>query len=165
MRSLRLGFFALCAIAINLVACQTTQPSKVTGSSEPQIVSSTRSNGKGIPNGRTDSAAPYLRMTTLEPASDPEYGYSPEKPIKTGPVALRFHLLYLNSLRGPKGEIVEYERKGACCAFEDKTLPFGGGLLDVYKIKIDGNNDVITLYVDMYKKGPPQLPVGFTARQ
>lgn len=60
---------------------------------------------------------------------------------------------------------MEYERKGACCEFEDKTLPFGGGLIDVYKIQVDGNSKVITLYVDMYRVGPPQLPVGFTARQ
>lgn len=161
----KLHRLAFCAVMVALSACQTTQPSKAPSNPEPKILTSLRSNGKGVPNGRTDSSAPYLRITKLALANDPEYGYSYDKPIRTGPISLKFHLLYLNSLRGPKGEVLEYERKGSCCAFEDDTLPPGGGLLDVYKVKVDGSSDVITLYVDMYRKGPPQLPVGFTARQ
>jgi hypothetical protein len=164
----RSRFFALFAVAIILSACQAIQTkSGASNRSEPEIRSSTYSGGKGVPNGRTDSALPYLRAVKLEVASDPEYGYSPERPIKTGPAASRLHLLYLNSLRGPKGEVVEYERKGSCCEFEDKSLPLGGGLLDVYKIKVDGSGEVVTLYVDMYRnrKEPLQLPVGFTVRE
>jgi hypothetical protein len=165
MHTPRLGFVAICATSFVLAACQTTPTNNVTSNSDPKIISSLRSNGKGTPNGRTDSALPYLRMTNLALSSDPAYGYTPDKPIKTGPVALRFHLLYLNSLRGPKSEVVEYERIGSCCEFEDKSLPLGGGLLDVYKVRVDGSSDVLTLYVDMYRKGPVQFPVGFTARR
>jgi hypothetical protein len=160
-----LGFVAICATSFVLAACQATQPQNATGNSEPKIISSLRSNGKGTPNGRTDSALPYLRMTKLALSSDPSYGYTPDKPVKTGPVASRFHLLYLNSLRGPNSEVVEYERVGSCCEFEDKSLPLGGGLLDVYKVRIDGSRDVLMLYVDMYRQGVPQFPVGFTARR
>lgn len=158
-------FSLLFVVAIFLAACQTNPASSGPGKAEPAIQSSLRANGKGVPNGRTDSAAPYLRTTKMEVASDPEYGFSENKPVRTGPAPLRLHLLYLNSLRGPHGEVVEYERKGACCAFADKSLPFGGGLIDVYTLKLDGSSEVITLYVDMYRPGPPQLPVGFTARQ
>jgi hypothetical protein len=156
-------FFTL-GVVIILAACQTTQPVKVASKSEPEIVSSSRVNGKGIPNGRSDSFAPYMQTTKIQLSGDPGYGYSFDKPIRTGPASLRLHLLYLNSLRGPNGETVEYERKGACCGFEDKSLPLGGGLLDVYKVKVDGSDDVITLYVDIYRVGPPLLPAGFTAR-
>jgi hypothetical protein len=153
------------ALAALLAGCQTTQPTAATGKAEPEIISVTRQNGKGIPNGRSDSTAPYLRIIKLQTATDPGYGYTAAKPIKTGSRAdTRLHLLYLNSLRGPKGEPVSYERRGACCEYEDKTLPSGGGLLDAYDIQVDGGSKTITIYVDMYRIGPPLLPVGFTAR-
>lgn len=158
----RHSILALAAIA--LAGCQTTQPSLAAGAAEPVIVSSLRSQGKGVPNGRSDSAAPYLRIRKLPIATDPGYGYSAAKPIKTGPRDARLHLLYLNSLRGPKGEPVSYERRGACCEYEDKSLPTGGGFLDFYDVQVDGGSATITIYVDMYRMGPPQLPVGFTGR-
>ncbi|AYQ26818.1 MULTISPECIES: hypothetical protein [unclassified Polaromonas] len=155
----------LAALSAALVAgCQTTQPTAATGKAEPEIISVTRQGGKGIPNGRSDSTAPYLRVIKLQTATDPGYGYSAANPIRTGPYDNRLHLLYLNSLRGPKGEPVTYERRGACCEFEDKSIPTGGGLLDVYDIQVDGGSKTITIYVDMYRKGPPLLPFGFTAR-
>jgi hypothetical protein len=152
------------ALAALLAGCETTQPTAATGKAEPKILSVTRQNGKGIPNGRSDSAAPYLRVIKLQTATDPGYGYSAANPIKTGPYDNRLHLLYLNSLRDPKGEPVAYERRGACCEYEDKALPSGGGLLDAYDIQIDGGSKTITIYVDMYRIGPPMLPIGFTAR-
>lgn len=150
--------------ALFLSACQPTLPSTLVTKPEPKILSFQRSKGKGIPNGRSDSTAPFLRGVNWQQANDPEYGYSQEKPIRMGKLPARSNIYYLNTLRGPNGEAIEYERKGACCEYEDKSLPLGGGLLDVYKVKVDGNSDELTLYVDMYRLGPPQLPVGFTAR-
>lgn len=167
-RSSHLVILALTATI--LAGCQTTQPGPGASNPEPKILSVTRVGGKGIPNGRSDSAAPYFRTLKLPIATDPGYGYSAAKPIKTGPRDKSFHHLYLNSLRGPKGEPVTYERRGACCEYEDKSiptgsgLPSGGGLLDVYDIQVDGGSKTITIYVDMYRMGPPQMPVGFTAR-
>lgn len=164
----RLSILALTALVLS--GCQTTQPSPSASNPEPVIVSALRQGGKGIPYGRSDSTAPYLRVIKLQTATDPGYGYSAAKPIKTGPRDNRLHLLYLNSLRGPKGEPVTYERRGACCEYEDKSitsiggLPSGGGLLDVYDVQVDGGGKTITIYVDMYRMGPPQLPVGFTGR-
>lgn len=98
-------------------------------------------------------------------SDDPAYGFSPDNPIRVGPITARgAHLFYLNSLRGQNGEPVEYERTGACCSFDDASLPMGGGLIDVYKISIDGRTDALTLFVDMYRKGPPKIPAGFTQR-
>jgi hypothetical protein len=155
--------FLLLAVIFVIAACQSNPPARKEAG--PEIVSSLRSGGKGVPNGRTDSPLPYLRGIKLTNASDPGYGYAADKPIRTGPYAQRLHLYYLNSLRGPNGEVVEYERRGACCAFEDASLPFGGGLLDVYDLKIEGSDKPVTLFVDMYHRGPPMLPVGFTARE
>lgn len=155
---------ALALTATILAGCQTTQPGPGASNPEPRILSVTRVGGKGIPNGRSDSTAPYLRVIKLQTATDPGYGYSAANAIRTGPYDTRLHLLYLNSLRGPKGEPITYERRGACCEYEDKSLPRGGGLLDVYDIQVDGGSKTITIYVDMYRTGPPLLPVGFTAR-
>jgi hypothetical protein len=161
----RSSHLAILALAGALLAgCQTTQPGVSASNPEAKILSVTRQNGKGIPNGRSDSTAPYLRVIKLPTATDPGYGYSADKAIRTGPYDNRLHLLYLNSLRGPKGQPVTYERRGACCEFEDKSIPTGGGLLDVYDIQVDGGSKTITIYVDMYRKGPPVLPVGFTGR-
>jgi hypothetical protein len=159
--------FSIIALSTALLAgCQTTQPSPSASNPEPVIVSSLRQGGKGVPNGRSDSTGPYFRSVKLPIATDPGYGYSAAKPIKTGSRNNNIHILYLNSLRGPKGEPVTYERRGACCDFEDKSLPMGGGLLDVYDVNVDGSSKSITIYVDMYRtgQGPLQLPVGFTAR-
>lgn len=131
----------------------------------PNILSSGTKDGRGIPNGRSDSDGPYFRTFALEKSQDPEYGRSAEKPIKTAPRNVNGHIWLLNSLRGPAGEPIEYERRGSCCFFEDKALEFGGGLLDVYEIKIDGSKNIILLYVDMYHKGPPEIPVGFIQRK
>lgn len=57
-----------------------------------------------------------------------------------------------------------YERRGACCDFEDKSPPMGGGLLDVYDVQVDGSSEPIVIYVDIYRPGPPMLPIGFTGR-
>ena len=161
---MRIARISLLFVTIILVACQSNPPA-TKEAAEPKIVSAFSSGGKGVPNGRTDSHFPYLRGIKLSTASDPGYGYSAEKPIRTGPYAQRLHLYYLNSLRGPNGEVLEYERRGACCAFEDAALPFGGGLLDVYDLKVEGSDKPLTIFVDMYHRGPPLLPVGFSQRE
>jgi hypothetical protein len=148
-----------------LFGCQAPQTAPAPAGQTPELLGSTRVGGKGIPNGRSDSTAPYLKGVRLAAASDPEYGRTPQKPIFTGPLGGRTHILFLNSLRGMNGEPLEYERRGSCCEFEDKSLPWGGGLLDVYTLRIDGGNKELTLYVNMYRPGPPQIPPGFAQRQ
>lgn len=87
---------------------------------------------QGLPNGRSDRNEPFFKTVRLPLASDPSYGMTPEKPIRTGPRQHNIHILLLNSLRGTNGEPIEYERKTSCCFFEDKNLPLGGGMFDVY---------------------------------
>jgi hypothetical protein len=155
----------LATLALSLGACQT--PTVTSGSPGPgqEVISSYRTAGKGFPNGRSDSKSPYWDAAPLESTSDQKYGRSPDNPIRTGPAASRGHVLFLNARRGPNGEPVEYERKGACCEFLDKSLSLGGGVLDVYLVRVDGSPAVTELYVDMYRPGRPQLPAGFTQRR
>lgn len=119
---------------------------------------------QGVPNGRTDRNEPFFKTVRLPLSSDSNYGVTPEKPIKTGPRQYNIHILLLNSLRGANGEPIEYERKTSCCLFEDKNLPLGGGMLDVYELRVVGTGQTFKLYINMYHDGPPAIPVGFTQR-
>ncbi|OJX49430.1 MAG: hypothetical protein BGO88_14385 [Flavobacterium sp. 38-13] len=95
--------------------------------------------------------------------TDASYGYTEKNPIKVGgfsngPANERS---YLNSLSGPNGETINYERTGSCCAFETKNSPFSGGMLDVYAVTYEGKKDTVVLYLNMYDKASLKAPVGF----
>lgn len=155
----------LCLLPVAaLVGCQTP-PAAPPSEPPPRILSSLIRDGKGVPNGRSDSSAPYLQAVALRVSSDPRYGRSAASPIHTGPASRYGHLLYLNALRGPAGEPVTYERLGSCCMVEDKSVPQGAVLLDVYRVLIDGQVQPVLLYVDMYRHGDLRLPQGFTLRR
>ncbi|NUU01996.1 hypothetical protein [Herbaspirillum robiniae] len=152
-----------------LAACQSPPQKPAYGPPVlPKILSSTVANGKGVPNGRSDNSDRYLH-SALKSAEDPGYGYSQSNPVKVGPRTQgRLHIVYLNSLRGPKGEPLEYERKGACCMFANpatSAIPGGVGLLDVYRVRVEGEAQDRYLFVDMYDPGPPMIPVGMTQRE
>lgn len=97
----------------------------------------------------------------------PHYGYSEETPIlvggedlNKGPARQRE---YLEKLTGPNGEEIFYERVGSCCGFETENSPFGGGLLDQYKVTYPGLEVPVILYLNMYDppKGELLPPEGF----
>ncbi|WP_440906602.1 hypothetical protein ACMZOO_17920 (plasmid) [Catenovulum sp. SX2] len=100
-------------------------------------------------------------------SSDPEYGYSENKPIELGGF-LRgtkyegAHIEYFQSLLGPNGEAVQVKRLGSCCPFEDPSMPFGGGLLDQYELSYKGLPKPVVIYVNLYKFNKPIAPKGFT---
>lgn len=99
-------------------------------------------------------------------SNDPEYGYTAQKPIELGGF-LRgskyegAHIDYFQSLEGPNGETVEVKRLGSCCAFEDATMPFGGGMLDRYQLSYNGIKKPVVIYVNLYKFNKPLAPKGF----
>ncbi|MGB2742634.1 MAG: hypothetical protein WBC60_18975 [Cognaticolwellia sp.] len=99
-------------------------------------------------------------------SQDPEYGYTSEKPIElggflTGTKSSGAHIEYFEGLLGPNGEQVNIQRLGSCCAFEDKTMPFGGGLLDRYQLTYEGQKAPAIIYVNLYKFNKPLAPQGF----
>jgi hypothetical protein len=150
----------LVAWALAIGACASPPPN-------PEIVSRTVQGGKGVPNGKSEGPGPFLPLSRL--AQDKSYGFSPGNPIKVGGAKSRVGSLrqriYLNSLRGPNGEPIEYERKGACCPFDTANAEQGAGFLDVFKIVYLGGSEELTLYINMYDEAPLQVPVGFTARR
>lgn len=104
----------------------------------------------------------YYRNTS----SDPEYGYTQEKPIKLGGFMVNSkyagkHSEYFEGLMGPHGEQVQVERLGSCCMFEDDSLELGGGLLDRYQLSYEGLKQPMIIYVNLYQFERPMAPQGF----
>ena len=96
-------------------------------------------------------------------STDETYGYTEKNPIKVGgfengPANERS---YLNSLTGPNGEPVQFNRTGSCCHFKSGNSPFGMGMLDMYQVTYQGKNDTVLLYINMYDKGKLKAPKGF----
>jgi hypothetical protein len=153
-----LPYFLALSIAA-LVGC-TTEPNNA-GTS---ILARTTVHGKGVPFGRSDSPDPFVPLR--ETSTDPSYGYGADNPVKVGGLrnGPRHEKDFLNALRGPNGEAIEYERLGSCCPFSTPNGFQGSGLLDAFRITYENQPREITIYVNMYDDAPRLVPIGFTAR-
>ena len=103
-------------------------------------------------------------------SNDTDYGYSEENPIKLGGFLLGteyagYHQYFFSRLHGPNGEKLQIQRLGSCCEFEDPSMPMGGGLLDRYELKYEGQKDPAVVYVNLYKFESPMAPKGFVLSQ
>ncbi|WP_016957287.1 hypothetical protein [Catenovulum agarivorans] len=110
--------------------------------------------------------SPISKGLVESTSTDPEYGYTENKPIELGGFLLGTkyegaHIEYFQSLMGPNGETVKVKRLGSCCAFEDPSMPFGGGLLDRYELSYKGQSKPVIIYVNLYKFNKPVAPQGF----
>lgn len=109
------------------------------------------------------SSSTNLSDSSTKQSTDSAYGFTEKKPIKVGggeggPISER---KYLNSLTGPNGESVTFNRIGSCCFFKSNSSPMGGGLLDKYAVTYEGKKDTVVIYLNMYEKGKLLAPVGF----
>lgn len=110
------------------------------------------------------------RFKLTQIATDPSYGHSPKNPIQVGGVATKEGPLnerrFLNALAGPNGEKVHYKRVGSCCPVKSKNdlLGYGQVPLDNYSVFWMGAQDTISIYINMYDKGPLKAPKGFTIK-
>lgn len=140
-----------------LSACHAT-------SAQPELVGRSTKEGQGYPYGHTD---PLHSMTIHRVAASPTYGYSENEPILLGGDALQSgperSRRYLNSLRGPHGEEITYEREGSCCMFETENSELGAGLLDRYALTYEGLAEPLLIYINMYDGGELFIPQGLTA--
>lgn len=95
-------------------------------------------------------------------AGDTNYGFSVENPIQVGGGATNGparERRYLQSLRGPAGEMLTSTRKGSAHAPDKITL------LDVYEVTYPGLEKPWTLYVDEYHFSEPSAPHGLVCGQ
>jgi Gram-negative bacterial TonB protein C-terminal len=144
------------AVPINLIVPVTFT---TTGASAaPTPIASTTIGGR-LPGASTPDV-PNLSAATSKCAisDDDAYGYSPERPIKVdggardGPARER---RYLNALRGPNGEGLQYRRLGSTLG-PDKTT-----ILDMYEITYGASGKTIRLFVDEYHSEDLKAPKGF----
>lgn len=114
----------------------------------------------------TSSGIPYFFFSEI--SVDPTYGFTEGNPVKVGGVmedrGPLNERLFLNALTGPGGEELEYERVGSCCPFRTSSSPFGNGLLDMYEVQIKGTSTTLTIYINMYDRGPLKAPLGLKCR-
>jgi hypothetical protein len=143
------------AFAILMSACTATK-------------SSTASSGEKKPTEPPNKLKDSRTFELKKKSTDKTYGYEEGNPIlvggaknSQGPTNER---RFLNALSGPNGEDISYERKGSCCHFSTENGMMGMGLLDVYEIKWKGQDEPVTLYLNMYDGGELLVPVGFTIK-
>lgn len=90
-------------------------------------------------------------------STDNTYAYTKDNPVKVGGGSFdgpSRERAYLNNLRGPKGEVISYERRG--------SLPHDDTILDIYDITYAGSSGTITIYIDEYIFSELMAPIGFT---
>ncbi len=161
----RIGMGGLVFFLAGLLgACATSPPARPV---DPELFAMTRHDGKGTPNGRSDSDESFIAVDLV--AADAGYGHTAADPIKLGGVAedegpLR-ERLFLNGLRGPDDEPIAYERLGSCCPFQTALGFEGLGLLDKFELRIDGHAEPIHLYIDIYDEEAVRVPVGLLPRR
>ena len=147
---------ALLLIALGVWSCETTRLKT------PPTYGGAVSEGLHEKGG--SGVLPFLIQAT---SSDESYGFTENNPVRVGggkEAGARNQQRYLNALLGPKGQAIEYERQGSCCAFK---IGDGGidneGQLDVYSVTWKGLKAPLKLYLNMYEEGPLAAPIGFSA--
>ena len=94
-------------------------------------------------------------------ATDEHYGYSKEHAVQVGGSPLygaSRQRKYLDALRGPEGQKIQYKRTGQFRAPD-------GTILDGYELTYEGLEKPVTLFLDWYHYNPQMAPRGFTCGQ
>lgn len=122
-----------------------------------------------------DDNAPIPRLESnntfviTEYSKNQKYGYEKEYPINIFYSDTKNETInqqrYLNALAGPKGEKITYTKLESCCPFPTKRSEMGAGFLDVYELKWEGQQNPVTLYLNIYEKGILMVPVGLTLKK
>ena len=95
-------------------------------------------------------------------SADPGYGLSVATPIQVGGGAMygpARERRYLDALRGPEGQPVQYKRTGSMPGPDRSTI------LDGYEVSYAGLSQPVLLYVDEYHFSELLAPAGFVCGQ
>jgi hypothetical protein len=102
-------------------------------------------------------------------AKDNKYGYDADYPVNVFFVNAKDENLnaerYLNALAGPNGEKISFTKIESCCPFPTKRIETGGGILDVYELKWDGQSKPVRLYLNIYERGYLLVPIGLSIKK
>src|SRR3990170_4000446 len=93
--------------------------------------------------------APEPQTASKCPVSqDDTYGYTRENPVQIGGGAMYVKAReqrYLDTLRGPEGQSIQYKRVGSSPQSTNSTT-----ILDMYEVTYAGLEKPISLYLDAY---------------
>ena len=137
--------------------------------SPPRLLIEASMSGRGWPFGESGRGS-VIHIEEI--AHEEEYGWTARKPISLGgyyseiPGETGFdrQQQYLNSLWGPEGETIFYERIGTCCPFDLFGALLDKGMLDVYALTWEGQAEPKHLYMDRFREGPIRIPAGLTSK-
>ena len=93
-------------------------------------------------------------------ADNDTYGYKMDQPVQVGGGAMYAaarERRYLDNLRGPEGQSLQYKRLGSSPASTNSTT-----ILDIYEITYEGLEKPARLYLDAYHFSPLRAPRGFS---
>lgn len=109
------------------------------------------------------SKSSYADARWLPESEDPEYGYTPEKPIMAGNLKIRSSEpeLFVRILEGPDGRPQGISQVGTCCPFPLPGEDGAMGEIEIWKLGHSGLREPKYLYVNPYVFDNPQIPVGF----
>ena len=102
-------------------------------------------------------------------AKDITYGYSLDNPVCLGvkdfALSLAYPEKYFNSLTGPNGELIVFNRIKSCCPFKtvnSKNPRFQNlAVLEMYSISYKGIKSPAIVYVNFFDQGNVLAPKGF----
>jgi len=153
---------AFASIASLFSACSTAPKQK--SADVLSTTTSTTAGGVVITDQMIGQSKGTIKLSRS--ATDPEYGFSEHSPVKVGGgfgSGSERTYQYLNTLRGPAGEPIKYDRIGTCCPFKSPNSPFdGAALLEVYVVSISGGPSK-RIYFNWYDEGELFVPVGYSA--
>lgn len=112
------------------------------------------------PAGAAQQSSSKSAGQACTPAADPDYGRTVEKAVQIGGGAMYVgarERRYLDSLKGPGGQVLNYRRTGTTMA-----KPPNGQPVDTYEVTWDGAEKPVVLYLFAYLYGEPKVPIGFT---
>lgn len=102
-------------------------------------------------------------------SKDKKYGYDPDYPINVFYKNSKDENLnaerFLKALAGPNGEKITFTKLESCCPFPTKKSEMGGGFLDIYELKWEGQINAIKLYLNIYEKGYLLVPTGLSLKK
>lgn len=130
---------------------------------------STKSTLQNIDNKAIKPIVANNQFILTDNALDGKYGYDKNYPINLGfeneKYASKNIALFFNSLTGPKGEKITYDKVETCCPFPTKRNVMGVGTLDIYNVLIEGSNKPMVLYINIYEKSKVLCPIGFSIKK
>lgn len=128
-----------------------------------------KSTLKNVENSAKKPAIVSNQFILTEYATDEKYAFNKDYPVNLGfeneTYSPKNIVYFFNSLVGPNGEKISYEKIDTCCPFPTKKSVMGAGTLEIYQVTFEGTDKKLILYLNIYEKGKVLCPKGFSIKK